>query len=95
MDWRDSTLMPLGLDKIPEDRFFTQCLARLKPMQAMHEDEAVTVTPDKDWGRLPDLEHTFRNLAHSLRPKRRTTLYGHIDVRDRELFALHHDPGLH
>jgi hypothetical protein len=54
--------MALGLDKIPEDRFFTQCLARLKPMQTVHEDEAFTVTAGQDWGRLPDLEHAFRNL---------------------------------
>jgi len=46
MDWRESPLMPLGLNKIPKDRFFTQCLARLKPMQTVHEDGAFTVTPD-------------------------------------------------
>jgi len=39
-------LTPLGLDKVPEDRFFAQCLARLKPMQTVHEDEALAVAPD-------------------------------------------------
>jgi hypothetical protein len=29
-------LMPLGLDKIREDRFLAQCLACLKPMQTVH-----------------------------------------------------------
>jgi len=38
--------MPLGLDKVREDRFFAQCLARLKPMQTLHEDEALAVAPD-------------------------------------------------
>ena len=79
----ESTLVPWGLDKVPEDRFFAQCLARLEPMQTVYEDEAFTVTPHQDWGRLPDLEHTFRNLSHSLGLKRRTALYRHIDVRDR------------
>jgi hypothetical protein len=74
--------MPLGLDKVREDRFFAQCLARLKPMQTLHEDEALAIAPDQDRGRLPDLEHALRNLSHSVRLKRRTTLYGHIDVRD-------------
>jgi len=46
VDWRESTLMPLGLDKVREDRFFAQCLARLKPMQTLHEDEALAVAPD-------------------------------------------------
>jgi hypothetical protein len=44
--WRESTLMPLGLDKVRKDRFFAQCLARLKPMQTLHEDEALAVSPD-------------------------------------------------
>jgi len=80
---REPTLMPLGLDKVREDRFFAQCLARLKPMQTVHQDEALAIAPDQDWGRLPDLEHTLRNLSHSVRLKRRTALYGHIDVLDR------------
>ena len=57
--------MPLGLDKVREDRFFAQCLARLKPMQTVHEDEALAIAPDLDWGRLPDLKYAFRNLSHS------------------------------
>jgi hypothetical protein len=36
VDWRESTSMPLGLDKVREDRFFAQCLAHLKPMQTVH-----------------------------------------------------------
>jgi hypothetical protein len=51
------------LDKVTEDRFLAQCLARLKPMQTVHEDEALAIAPDQDWGRLPDLKHTFRDLA--------------------------------
>jgi hypothetical protein len=61
--------MPWGLDKVPEDRFLAQCLARFKPMQTVHEDEALAITPDQDWGRLPDLKHTLRNLSHSVRLK--------------------------
>ena len=45
-DWRAPTLTPLGLDKIPEDRFLAQRLARLKPMQTVHEDEALAVAAD-------------------------------------------------
>jgi hypothetical protein len=74
--------MPLGLHKVPEDRFFAQCLARLKPMQTVHEDEPLAIAPDEDWGRLPDLKHTLRNLSNGLRLKRRTTLYRHVDVRN-------------
>ena len=44
--WTGVNLMPLGLDKVREDRFFAQCLARLKPMQTLHEDEALAVAPD-------------------------------------------------
>jgi hypothetical protein len=83
VDWRELILTLLGLDKVPEDRFFAQCLARLKPMQTVHEDEARAIAPDQDWGRLPDLKHTLRNLSHSVRLKRRTALYRHIDIRDR------------
>jgi len=43
---RERILTPLGLDKVSEDRFFAQCLASLKPMQTVHEDEALAVTPD-------------------------------------------------
>lgn len=35
-DWREPILMPLGLDKIREDRFLAQCFACLKPMQTVH-----------------------------------------------------------
>jgi hypothetical protein len=42
VDWRESTLMPLGLDKVREG----QCLARLKPMQTVHQDEALAVASD-------------------------------------------------
>ena len=82
--------MPLGLDKVSEDRFFAQCFARLKSVQTVHEDEAFAVTPDEDWGRLPHLKHALRNLSHSVRLKRRTALYGHINVRNRKFFAFHH-----
>jgi len=84
--------MPLGLDKVREDRFFAQCLARLKSMQTVHQDEALAIAPDQDWGRLPDLEHTLRNLSHGVWLKRRAALYGHIDVRDCQPFAPHHGP---
>jgi len=50
VDWLESTFMPLGLDKVREDRFFAQCLARLKPMQTLHEDEALAVAPDYGLG---------------------------------------------
>jgi len=40
--------MPLCLDKVPEDPFFAQCLARLKPMQTVQENEALAIAPDKD-----------------------------------------------
>jgi hypothetical protein len=83
VDWREPILMPLGLDKVRKDRFLAQCLASLKPMQTVHEHEAFAIAPDKDWGRLPDLKHTLRNLSHRVGVKRRTALYGHIDVSDR------------
>jgi hypothetical protein len=51
------------LDKVTEDRFLAQCLARLKPMQTVNEDETLAIAPDQDWGRLADLKHTFRNLC--------------------------------
>src|SRR5579871_1789063 len=70
-----------SLDKIPEDRFFTQCLARLESMQAVHEDEALSIASDQDGGRLPDLEHALCNLLHSLRSERRTEFYRDIDAR--------------
>jgi len=54
--WGKPNLMPLGLAKIPEDRFFAQCLARLEPVQAVHEDETLAIAHDQDLGRLPDLE---------------------------------------
>jgi hypothetical protein len=76
-------LLLLALDKVTEDRFLAQCLARLKPMQTLHEDETLAIAPDQDWGRLPDLNHTFRNLSHSVRLKRRAALHRHIDFRDR------------
>jgi hypothetical protein len=41
-------------------------------MQTVHEDEALAIAPDLDWGRLPDLKYAFRNLSHSVRLKRRT-----------------------
>jgi hypothetical protein len=84
--------MLFGLDKIPEDRFLAQCLARLKPVQTVHEDETLAIATDLDWGRLPDLKHTFGNLSHSVRPKRRAALYRHVDFRDRQPFASHHGP---
>jgi hypothetical protein len=59
----------------------------------LHEDEALAVAPDLDWGRLPDLKHAFRNLSHRVGLKRRTALYRHIDLRNGELFASHHRPG--
>jgi hypothetical protein len=62
-------------------------------MQTVHEHEAFAVAPDKDWGRLADLQHTLRNLSHSVGLKRRTALYGHIDVCDRNIFAFQHGPG--
>jgi hypothetical protein len=34
------------LDKVPEDPFFAQRLARLQPMQTVYEDEALAITPD-------------------------------------------------
>jgi hypothetical protein len=46
VDWREQILTPLGLDKVPEDRFLAQCLARLKPMQTVHKDEALAIAPD-------------------------------------------------
>ena len=82
--------MPLGLDQIREDRFLTQCLAGLKPMQTVHQYEAISIAPDKDWGRLALLKHTFRNLSHIVRVKRPTALYGYIDVCDRDFFAFQH-----
>jgi hypothetical protein len=85
--------MPLGVDKVREDRFLAQCLACLKPMQTVHQYEALAVAPDKDWGRLPDLKHTLRNLSHSVRLKRRAALYGHIDICNRYFFAFQHGPG--
>jgi hypothetical protein len=85
--------MSLSLDEIPKDRFLAQSLACLKPMQTVYQDEAFAVAPDEDWGRLPDLKHTLRNLSHSVRLKRRTALYGHIDVCDREFFAFQHGTG--
>jgi hypothetical protein len=45
-DWREPILMPLGLDDEPEYRFLAQCLARLQPMQTVHEDEALAIAPD-------------------------------------------------
>ena len=79
---REPILTPLGLDNVPEDRFLAQCLACFQPMQTVHENEALAIAPDKDWGRLPNLKHTLRDLSHSVRLKCRTALYRHIDVRD-------------
>jgi hypothetical protein len=76
-------LVFLGLDKIPEDRFFAQCLARLEAVQTVHEDEAFAIASDQNRGRLPDLEHALRNLLHSLWSKRRTALYRDINARYR------------
>ena len=76
-------LVFLGLDKIREDRFFTQRLARLESMQTVHEDEALAIASDQDRARLPDLEHALRNFLHSLRSKRRAALYRDIDARYR------------
>jgi hypothetical protein len=45
-DWREPILMPLGLDDEREYRFLAQCLARLQPMQTVHEDEALAIAPD-------------------------------------------------
>jgi hypothetical protein len=45
VNWHEPALMPLGLDKVREDRFFAQCLARLKPMQTVHQDEALAIAP--------------------------------------------------
>jgi len=59
-------------------------LACFQPMQTVHENEALAIAPDKDWGRLPNLKHTLRDLSHSVRLKRRTALYRHIDVRVRD-----------
>jgi hypothetical protein len=34
------------LDDEPEYRFLAQCLARLQPMQTVHENEALAIAPD-------------------------------------------------
>src|SRR5579864_8347775 len=85
--------MLLGLYQVRKDRLFAQCLARLKAMQTLHEDEALAIAPDLDWSRLPDLKHALRNLSHRVGLKRRTALYRHINPRNRQLFASHHGPG--
>jgi hypothetical protein len=82
-------LVLLGLDEIPENRFFAQCLARLESMQTVHEDEALAIAPDQDRSRLTDLKHALRNFLYGLRLERRTALHRHIDVRDGQLFSPH------
>jgi hypothetical protein len=61
------SLILLGLYYIPEDRQLAQRLARLQPVQTLHEDEAFAIAPDLDWGRLPLLKYAFGNLSHNVR----------------------------
>jgi hypothetical protein len=43
-----------GIDQVRKDRLLAQCLATLKAMQTLHEEEALAIAPDLDWRRLPD-----------------------------------------
>jgi hypothetical protein len=55
--------MFLSLHKVAEDGVLAQRLARLEPMQAMHEHKALAIAPEQDGGRLPNLQHASRSLA--------------------------------
>src|SRR5450631_3659801 len=84
--------MFLGLDEVSEDGFLAQRLAGFQPVQTVHEDEAVAVAAHQDGGFLPALQHAAGDFLDDVELERGTAFDRHIDVRDFELFALHHDP---
>jgi hypothetical protein len=78
----------LGLDEVSVDRLFAQRLARFEPVQTVYQDEAITIAPNQDWGLLPDIQHTLRDLLDDFWFERCSAFYRHVDVRDRKFFSL-------
>ena len=83
--------MPACLDTVSEDGLLAELLARLETLEAFHQHEPAAVLPYQDGNLLAVLQNAFGKFLCLFRIERPAPLRRHVDLRDRNGFALHHE----
>ena len=91
MQWgRINGSMLTRLDAEPNNGFLAKRFGGLQPVQTLDQDEACSVGPHQDRGRLARVEHTRCDLAYAPLLDSRAPFDRYVDVSDRKRFALQH-----
>src|SRR5213596_3540347 len=78
------------VDQIAKDTGFAELLAGFEPLQALHQDETIAVTPHQDRGLLAERHDALGELVDDRRLELGAAFNRNIDVGDRNRLTLHH-----
>src|SRR5947207_12628826 len=78
------------VDQIAEDTGLAELLAGFEPLQALHQDETIAVTPHQDRSLLAKLHDALGEFIDRVGLELGAAFDRDIDVGDRNRLALHH-----
>jgi hypothetical protein len=85
-----ASLVFSGLDEETENGFFTERFGGFQPMQTFNKHESSAVRPYLDRRLLALVEHARGDFVYAFLINGRTSLNWHVDVCNRDGFALQH-----
>ena len=73
--------------------FSPRAFQGLQPVETLHQDKAIAIGPNQNWGCLTFLQNALGDLTNPARIQRPGALHGNADRRDlKKLLLQHTDP---